>query len=90
MNGEPVMGWLGGGMGGGEILVVLAVALLFFGSKNLPKIARSLGRAMEEFRRATRQVTTEIMREEEVPPPAPEPRPPPTGEPKESEHDPRA
>ena len=51
----------GGGLGGGEIVIILAVALLLFGSKNLPKVARSLGRAMEEFRRATRQVSNELM-----------------------------
>ncbi len=46
---------------GGEILLVLLVVLLLFGSKNLPHMARTLGRMLEEFRRASREVTDEIM-----------------------------
>lgn len=46
---------------GGEILVVLLVILLLFGSKNLPHMARTLGRMMEEFRRAARDVSDEIL-----------------------------
>lgn len=79
-------------MGGGEILVILAVGLLLFGSKNLPKIARNLGRAMEEFRRATRQVTQEIMREEDEvvkKPSVPLPQLPDPVEKKEQVDDPR-
>ena len=52
--------FFGGSPGPGELLIIFVVALLLFGSKNLPKIARGLGRAMEEFRRAARQVTDEI------------------------------
>jgi len=44
-----------------EILLVLVAALMLFGAKRLPEIARSLGKAMEEFRRAARDVTDEIM-----------------------------
>jgi len=53
--------FIGGGTGSGEILVILAALLLLFGSKNLPKIARTLGRTLEEFRRASREVTRELM-----------------------------
>lgn len=56
------MAFIGGSISGGEILIILVVMLLLFGSKNLPKMARNLGRAMEEFRRASREVTDEIMR----------------------------
>lgn len=55
-----------------EILLVLAAALLLFGSKRLPEIARSLGKAMDEFRRATREVTDEIMQVTEEDPPRPD------------------
>ncbi len=34
-----------------ELLVVLAVVLLLFGSTRLPKLARALGEASREFRR---------------------------------------
>lgn len=53
--------FLGGSMGAGEILVVLVVALLLFGAKRLPSIARSIGQALEELRRAARGVNKEIL-----------------------------
>ena len=37
-----------------ELLIVLAVVLLLFGSKKLPELARSLGQAAKEFRKRTR------------------------------------
>lgn len=33
-----------------ELLVVLAIVLLLFGSTRLPKLARSLGQASKEFK----------------------------------------
>ncbi|MBN1269508.1 MAG: twin-arginine translocase TatA/TatE family subunit [Kiritimatiellae bacterium] len=62
-----VLSFLGGSPGGGEILLVLLVLLLLFGSKRLPGIARALGKTLAEFRRATREVTDEIMRGDEGP-----------------------
>ncbi len=41
------------GLGMQELLLILAVALLVLGPKKLPEIARALGRATREFRRAT-------------------------------------
>ena len=40
------------GIGMQEIILVLVVALIIIGPKKLPGLARSLGRAMGEFRRA--------------------------------------
>ena len=40
------------GIGMQEIILVLVVALIIIGPKKLPDLARSLGRAMGEFRRA--------------------------------------
>ena len=40
-----------GKIGAGEILLVLAVLLLLFGSKKLPELARSLGRSARELRK---------------------------------------
>ena len=37
-------------LGGPELLIVLAVILLIFGSRKVPELARSLGRAQREFR----------------------------------------
>ena len=53
---------LGGSFGSGEVLLIFVVVLLLFGSKNLPAVARSLGKALEEFRRAARDVSNEIVR----------------------------
>jgi TatA/E family protein of Tat protein translocase len=36
-----------------ELVLIFVVALLVFGPKNLPQLGRSLGRAMQEFRRAS-------------------------------------
>ena len=41
------------GIGMPEMLVLLAVALIVFGPKKLPELAKSLGRALGEFKRAT-------------------------------------
>ena len=38
-------------VGAAELLIVLAVVLLLFGSTRLPKLARSLGEAGRELRR---------------------------------------
>ena len=37
-------------LGGPEMLVVLVVVLLLFGSSKLPKLARSIGQAQRELR----------------------------------------
>ena len=46
------------GIGSSEFLVILIVAFLVLGPSHLPKIARTLGKAMGEFRR----VSTEFQR----------------------------
>ncbi len=54
-----------GTLGGQEMLVILVLALLFFGPKELPKLARTIGRAMTEFRRAQNELKTTFNREME-------------------------
>jgi sec-independent protein translocase protein TatA len=39
------------GLGAPELLIVLAVVLLLFGGAKLPKLARSLGEASNEFKK---------------------------------------
>lgn len=39
-----------------ELLLIFFVALLLFGPKKLPELARGLGRAVREFRSALREV----------------------------------
>lgn len=50
-------------LGSGEVLLVMFFVLLFFGSKNLPQLARGLGRGMREMRDAMNSVQREIERE---------------------------
>ena len=40
-------------LGAPELLIVLAIVLLIFGSSKLPKLARSLGEASQEFRKGS-------------------------------------
>ena len=44
------------GMGIQELLVVLFVCLLLFGANKLPEIGRSLGKAIQEFKKAIKEV----------------------------------
>jgi TatA/E family protein of Tat protein translocase len=48
------------GIGMTELLVILVIALLVLGPKKLPEVARSLGRGMNEFRRASSDLRREF------------------------------
>lgn len=65
------------GIGMTELLVILIVALIVFGPNKLPELARSLGRAMHEFRRASSDLRTSFNEALESTP-QPEPRRPAT------------
>ena len=47
---------------GGELMVILLFVLLFFGSKGIPDMARTLGRTMRQMRDASNEVQREIHR----------------------------
>ncbi len=49
-----------GNLGGGEIFLILAVVLLFFGAKKLPELARGLGKGIREFKDASKEVRENI------------------------------
>lgn len=40
------------GLGTGELLLILFIALVFIGPKKLPELARGLGRGIREFQKA--------------------------------------
>jgi sec-independent protein translocase protein TatB len=65
------------GIGTPELILILVVALIVIGPKKLPDIAKALGRALGEFRRATDEIKENIdlasmERWTQTPPPAPE------------------
>ena len=64
------------GIGMPELLVILVVALIVLGPKRLPEIARSLGKGMAEFRKASSEFQRTISASLEEPAPAPPPRKP--------------
>ena len=48
------------GIGTTELLVILFIILLVFGSKKLPELARGLGKGINEFKRATQEIQSEL------------------------------
>jgi len=48
------------GIGMPELIVILVVALVVLGPKRLPDVARTIGKAMAEFRRQTADVMDEF------------------------------
>jgi sec-independent protein translocase protein TatA len=65
------------GLSGGELVLVLVVILVLFGAKRIPEFAKGLGKGINEFKKASREVTDEIERsvEEDRTPAKPTPRP---------------
>jgi len=53
-----------GSLGAPELLIVLVVILVLFGGSKLPKLARSLGEAQNEFKKGIKSSD-----DEDVPPP---------------------
>jgi Tat protein translocase TatB subunit len=54
------------GLGMGELVVILAIALIFLGPKRLPDVATTLGKAIRSFRKATRDLTDQLQIDDEV------------------------
>jgi TatA/E family protein of Tat protein translocase len=55
------------GIGFQEMLIILVVVLIFFGPKRLPDLAKSMGKGIAEFKKASEEVKRgidEAMKEE--------------------------
>lgn len=55
-----------GGLGGGETLLILAIALIFIGPKKLPELAKGLGKGIREFNRAKNDLMNSLNEAPEV------------------------
>jgi sec-independent protein translocase protein TatA len=51
---------IGGIPAGPELLIILLVLVLLFGANKIPKLARSTGQAMGEFKKGREQVEDEL------------------------------
>ena len=48
------------GIGGGELIFILFIILMLFGSDKIPEIARTAGKAMAQLKNATNDIKSEI------------------------------
>jgi sec-independent protein translocase protein TatA len=58
----PLFGPIPGGM---EMMVILLIAVLLFGANKIPKLARSTGEAMGEFKKGRQEVEEELQEMQE-------------------------
>ncbi len=49
-----------GAIGPSELIIIMLIILLLFGSKRLPELARSLGKGIQQFKKAMDDVKDEI------------------------------
>lgn len=65
------------GLGIGEMILIFAVLLLFFGAKRLPEVASGMGKGIRDFRRSLNGLEEPEMQSHHMPPPPLEQPPPP-------------
>jgi TatA/E family protein of Tat protein translocase len=49
-----------GPLGVPELIIILFVALIFFGPRKLPELGRSIGRSLNEFKRASNELRSTL------------------------------
>ncbi len=47
-------------LGAGEIIALIFLALLLFGAQRLPQVMKAAGEGLREFKKASREVLSEI------------------------------
>jgi sec-independent protein translocase protein TatA len=55
------------GLSGTELIIVLVAILVLFGAKRIPEFAKGLGKGINEFKKASREVTESIESEPVTP-----------------------
>ena len=55
------------GLGTGELIVIMVVILVLFGAKRIPEFAKGLGKGINEFKKASREVVDSIDNEQQPP-----------------------
>ena len=50
------------GIGGGELIFIIFIILMLFGSDKVPEIARTMGKAMAQLKNATNDIKNEIQK----------------------------
>ena len=58
---KPIFAILG--LSGTELIIVLVAILVLFGAKKIPEFAKGLGKGINEFKKASREVTDSIENE---------------------------
>ena len=46
------------------LILILVLALIIFGPKKLPEIGRAMGQTLNEFKKSTRDLTSDVMDDE--------------------------
>jgi sec-independent protein translocase protein TatA len=54
------------GIGGGELIFIIFIALMLFGSDKIPTIARAMGKGMAQLKNATNEIKSEIQKSAEA------------------------
>ena len=50
------------GIGGGELIFIMFIVLMLFGSDKVPEMARTMGKAMAQLKNATNDIKNEIQK----------------------------
>jgi len=53
------------GLGMQELIVIFLIVFLLFGAKNLPEIAKGLGKSIKEFKNALRSMNEDVVETKE-------------------------